>query len=113
MRIPVDTSDLMILAGGPARPVTDRNGKQRADGRTGELLYTVDLAVLADDERPERWTVRLTNEPRGLTKGTAVKVTGLSASAYDMTDESGRRLTGLSFRATAIEPVNGKPGGPS
>ena len=110
MRIPVDTSKLMIFAGGPPRPVTDREGKPRAD-RDGRVLYAVDLSVMMAGERPDTWSVRLASEPRGLDVGMPVKVVGLTAGPYDMTDENGRRLAGVSFRAEAIEPANGKPAG--
>ena len=113
MRIPVDTSALMLVAGGPARLVTDREGNPRPD-REGRVQYTVDLSVMMAGERPDTWSVRLPAEPRGLDMGTPVKVSGLTAGPYDMTDERGRRQVGVSFRAESIEPANGaKPSGGS
>jgi hypothetical protein len=113
VRIPVDTSKLIIIAGGPAKPVTDREGKPRTD-RDGQVLYSVDLSVLCAGERPDTWSVRLTAEPRGLDVGMPVKVTGLSAGAYDISDDKGNRNVGVSFRADSIEPANGaKPSGGS
>jgi len=42
----------------------------------------------------------VTGEPKGITEGTEVRVTGLEAFAWSMGDRHG-----ISFRAAAITPV--------
>jgi len=101
MRLPINTSALTFIAGSEARPVLDMDGRQRADRATGELLYAVDVIALGGEDGAEVWPIRVAGEPKGISQGQPVRVTGLSASPWEMDNRHG-----ISFRAGAIDPVS-------
>lgn len=105
MKLPVDTSNVMLIAGGPAEKEVDfKTGEARVDKATGAMLYTVRLVLLSDDGIPEVLKIRVVgDEPKGLTKGLPVRVVGLTVSDWEIDGKHG-----LSFRAESIVLVQAK-----
>jgi hypothetical protein len=109
-RIPVNTNEITLMAGGPAEPVVkDRQtGELARDRETGQTMYTVHLLVMVvGDARPQVWPVKVAGEPSGLSQGQPVTVVGLVASDWE---NNGRH--GTSFRATAIRSAASAPPAP-
>jgi|tagenome__1003787_1003787.scaffolds.fasta_scaffold19118893_2 hypothetical protein len=102
-RIPVNTSELTLIAGGPAEPVLkDRStGELAKDRDTGRTMFQLHLMVLVPgDARPQVWPVKVAGEPPAIKQGQAVQVSGLVAADW----ENGGRH-GTSFRAETVAPV--------
>lgn len=100
MKLPVDVSGLTFLAAGVPEPAVDfdtRQPKVEADGRP---LYSVPLVALGA-EGAEVFPVKVPGEPKGVSQGTPVKVTGLVANPWTIGDRSG-----VSFRAERIEATS-------
>ena len=62
MRLVVDTSRVQFTVSKSTEAKKDQDGKQRADRRTGELLYTVQL-VAFDETGAEVITVTMAGQP--------------------------------------------------
>ena len=100
MRLPIDTSGMTFLCATTALPVLEFGSHQpRADLDTGQALYALQLLAL-NGEAAEVVKVTVAGEPKGVTAGQPVKVTGLTTNFWSMNDRSG-----LSFRAAKVEPV--------
>lgn len=97
MRLPIDTTNMTLVAG-KVEPVTDFETKKHKADANGELLYAVDLVAFGD-EGPQIWPVKVAGEPRGVIVGQAVKVSGLVAVPWAMEDRHG-----ISFRAASLGP---------
>jgi len=100
MKLPIDTAGITFLAAGPPEPVLDFESKVAKLDENGAALYAVQLAALADGGA-EVIAVKVAGEPKGITQGTTVKLTGLVATPWSMGDRSG-----VAYRATRIEPVS-------
>ncbi|MGW7469882.1 SCO3933 family regulatory protein [Streptomyces xantholiticus] len=100
--IPVDTSRLGVLrcAVGPEAKVSNFETKEVKKDRDGNTIYTVAVMVRQEGRRVSVIEISVTGEPKGVTEGTEVRVTGLEAFAWAMGDRHG-----ISFRAAAITPV--------
>lgn len=109
MRIPVDLTNLTLIAGSDPAAVLDMERRPRADKATGELLWGLDLVVLGGDDGAEVWPVRVVGEPKGIQTGQPVRIGGLMAAPWEI---DGRH--GISFRARLVEadgpaPMKPKP----
>ncbi len=100
MRLPIDTSAMTFVVAGAAEPVRDFESKQQKTDENGAPLFAVALMVLGEGQ-PEIFSVKLAGQPAGVTPGQAAKVTGLIATPWAMGERSG-----VSFRASKVEPVN-------
>ncbi|MFC4608958.1 hypothetical protein ACFO9E_14195 [Streptomyces maoxianensis] len=100
--IPVDTSRLGVLrcAVEPEAKVSNFETKEVKKDRDGNTIYTVAVIVRQEGRRVSVIEISVTGEPKGITEGTEVRVTGLEAFAWAMGDRHG-----ISFRAAAITPV--------
>jgi hypothetical protein len=98
MRIPVDTSGLMLIAGSDPASVLDMERRPRADKATGELLWGLDVVALGGEDGAQVWPVRVVGEPKGISTGQPLRVQGLTAASWEI---EGRH--GISFRARALE----------
>lgn len=105
MKLPIDTSAMTFLCAVAPEPVRDFDTKRPKADENGEPIYSVQLVALVDDGA-ELLTVKVAGLPKGLSQGTAVKVSGLVASPWSMGERSG-----ISFRANRIEPVAPATGG--
>ncbi|URN12686.1 hypothetical protein LUW77_16725 [Streptomyces radiopugnans] len=112
--IPVDTSRLGVLrcAVAPEPKIADFEKQEVKKDREGNTIYTVGVMVRQEGRRVSVIEVAVTGEPKGVTEGAEVRLTGLEAFAWAMGDRHG-----ISFRAAAVTPVtpaaapSGKGGG--
>jgi hypothetical protein len=99
----------------PPEPMLEyQSTEPRKDRDSGLPLYLVGVTVRNKDAR-KAWVidVQVPGEPVGITEGTIVKLSDLSASPWDRDGRSG-----VTYRASAISPANGPaptpaPAGPS
>ncbi|CAG7634836.1 SCO3933 family regulatory protein [Actinacidiphila bryophytorum] len=100
--IPVDTTRLGVLrcAVEPEAKISNFDTQEVKKDRDGNTIYTVGVMVRQEGRRVSVIEISVTGEPRGVTEGTEVRVTGLEAFAWSMGDRHG-----ISFRAAAITPV--------
>ena len=99
MKLPVDTKDITFLAAGAPEIVLDFETKAAKLDEHGQSLFNVQLVAMADGAA-EVISVKVPGEPKGITQGAAVKVTGLVATPWTMGDRSG-----VAYRATQLEPL--------
>jgi hypothetical protein len=66
---------------------------------TGAPLHSVQVVAL-NDGGAEVIAVKVAGQPKGVTQGSTVKVTGLVATPWTMGDRSG-----VAYRADQIEPT--------
>lgn len=97
MRLPVDTSAVSFVSAGAATPSVDFETKAPRTDEHGQALYEVELFALGGGAK-DRIKVRVVGEPKGLGDFTPVKVTGLQAVTWSMSER-----TGVSFRAVKVE----------
>ncbi|MFI1950688.1 hypothetical protein ACH437_02315 [Streptomyces xinghaiensis] len=104
--IPVDTSRLGVLrcAVAPEPKIGDFEKQEVKKDRDGNTIYTVAVTVRQEGRRVSVIEVSVTGEPKGVTEGAEVRITGLEAFAWAMGDRHG-----ISFRAAAITPVPQAP----
>lgn len=106
LRIPVDTSQLTILATGKARKARKADdGGLKAVESAGESVWQVYASVvIGDDPEPQTWRIDVVGDPGDLPFGVQVRCHGLEARPWEMV--IGRRVTsGMSFRAERVEVV--------
>lgn len=104
MRLRIDTTGMEFMAAGPPEPVVDYDTKQPKTDESGAELHALQLVVLGD-EGADVISVKFPGRPKGVVKGTAVRVTGLVAVPWSMNDRSG-----VAFRATAVEALSAAVG---
>jgi hypothetical protein len=109
MRLLLDTSGVVFLAGGQPEPVLDFNTKQPKRDQANRPLFQVRLTAFYKDEdgrdQSEVLVVKLT-DPSPLAPMTQVRVAELVAIPWA---NNGRN--GVAYRAARVEPVpSGKAG---
>ena len=104
LRIVMDGIEFVVSK--EAQPKNDETGAQKADRRTGELLYVTELVAM-DDDGAEVIKVTTGGTAPEVGKRQLVHVTGLRVQHWAMEGRSG-----LTFRADSIAPVRaGAPRG--
>ena len=103
MRLPIDTQSLTFLAVGVPEAVVDFDSKQPRSDADGRPLFSVGVVALVS-EGAELLSVKVPGQPRGITIGVPLKISGLVASTWQMGDRHG-----VSFRADAIEAIGPAP----
>ncbi len=104
MGVPIDTEKSIVICGPAAEVVVDRNTGERKTNRDGLPLWRMWLVLFGDDE-PKTMSVRTTFEPKGLVKGQAVRVTGLTQTSWTTPDGKALEL----YDALSIEPATRTP----
>ncbi|MHB1510386.1 MAG: hypothetical protein ACYCST_19300 [Acidimicrobiales bacterium] len=99
MRLPIDTQHLSFIAASTPEAVVDFDSKQPRSDPDGKPLFAVGVVALGA-EGADILTVKVAGQPRGITQGLPVKVSGLVATTWQMGDRHG-----VSFRAEMIEAV--------
>ena len=100
MKLPVDTSSIAFLCALEPQPVLAFDTKQPRADENGEPLYVVQLLIMGEDSA-DLIAVKVPGVPSAaIRQGAPVKVLGLVAQPWTMTDRAG-----VSFRAARIEPV--------
>jgi hypothetical protein len=104
--IPVDTTRLGVLrcAVAPEAKISNFETQEVKKDKEGNTVYTVGVMVRQEGRRVSVIEVAVTGEPRGVTEGTEVRITGLEAFAWSMGDRHG-----ISYRAAAITPTPPAP----
>ena len=103
MKLFIDTTSTVFLAGSGPAPVVDYETKQpKVDRESGEPLYAVQVIAMQDGES-DIITVKVPGQPPTLPQGTPVRVVDLVANPWS---NNGR--SGVAFRAVRIEPAQGK-----
>lgn len=107
MKLPIDTSGMTLLCATPPEPVIDFETRRPRADENGEPIYQLQVVALGEGGA-DVLAVKVSGEPKGITQGAPVKVTGLVATPWSMNDRSG-----VSFRAAKVEPVAATGSAPS
>lgn len=102
MRIPVDVTNVHFLAAGAPEPCLDFDTKAQKTDNTGQLVFNVPLLAVGGGTR-ELLVVKVSPEPKGVSELAQVKVSDLVATTWTIDNRSG-----VSFRATKIEPLGAR-----
>jgi hypothetical protein len=105
VRLPVDTSAMVLVAMAAPEPVVDFTTRQPKADANGQPLYTVQVAAMYADQG-EVLAVKVAGEPAGIRPGMAVEIAGLVAQPWELGDRFG-----VSYRAAAIRPAEAVKGG--
>jgi hypothetical protein len=105
VRLPVDTSAMVLVAMATPEPVVNFTTRQPKAEPDGQPLYTVQVAAMFDDQG-EVLAIKVAGHPEGIRPGMAVDVAGLVAQPWALGDRSG-----ISYRAAAIRPAEAAKGG--
>ena len=100
MRLPISTDHVHFIVGTPPEGVVDFESKQPRFDSDGRPLFAVGLIALGADGA-EILSVKVSGQPKDLSQGIPVKVTGLVATTWQMGERHG-----VSFRAEVIEPLS-------
>ena len=102
MKLSIETVGMTFLCAIAPTPVLDtETRRQRADKRTGELQWAVQLLVALTSEGAEILRVLVADECTGVAPGSPVRVSGLVANYWQMDDRHG-----VSFRAARVQPAS-------
>lgn len=102
MNLPIETSSLDLLAVSIPVPVIDFESKTPRTGPDGKTVYSVDVVAIGQSGA-DILSVKLSGEPKGVSLGVPVKLTGLVATTWQMGDRHG-----VSFRAERIDVLSTK-----
>ena len=100
MALPVDTTKITVICGGPPQPVVDRVTGEHRTNREGQALFRTEVIVLGAG-RPEVLGVRTATPPKALAVGAPLAVSGLTVSTFTAKDGG----TGVFYEASVIEPA--------
>ena len=100
MSLPVDTSKVTVLCGGPTLPVIDRVTGEHRHSREGQPLFRTDIIVLGSG-RPEVLGIRTATLAKPLSVGSQLNVTGFTVSTFTAKDGG----TGVFYEADNVEPA--------
>lgn len=96
MRMELRTEGVDFVVSKAPEPKNDENGAQKADRRSGELLFVTELVAM-DDDGAEVIKVTTGGEAPEVGKRQLVEVVGLRVAHWSMEGRSG-----LTFRADSI-----------
>lgn len=97
MKLPIDTAGITFIAAGPPEAVVDFETKAAKTDESGQPLFGLQVVALVDGGA-DVLSVKVVGEPKGVTQGSAVRLSGLTAQPWAMGDRSG-----VAFRAARIE----------
>ncbi|MGW0230904.1 hypothetical protein ACWDWO_21555 [Actinopolymorpha singaporensis] len=98
MKLIVDTSVHTFTVTKAAEPKTDQDGRHKADRRTGELLFVVQVMALEPESGADIITITVAGAPPKVAVGQTVTPVELEAIPW----ATGGR-NGVAFRAKALE----------
>jgi hypothetical protein len=99
VRLEIRTDGVEFVVSREPEPKSDMDGRQKADTRTGELLFTTELVAM-DDTGAEVIRVTTGGSAPAVTKRQMVAVTGLVAVPWAIDGRSG-----VAFRADSVSAV--------
>jgi len=99
MRLPIDTNLVSFICAGNPEPVVDFETRRPKTDEAGNPLYQVPLVAMSDGAA-EVIAVKVPGEPKGVSQGAQVRLSGLVALPWAMGDRSG-----VAYRASKVEPV--------
>jgi hypothetical protein len=97
MRLPIDTSAIEISAAGSSEPFLDFATKAQRTDENGIPIFKVPVFAAGSGVK-DSITIKVTGEVKGLSEFTQVKITGLVAQTWEVSDTHG-----AIFRAERIE----------
>ncbi len=100
MRLPISTDNVHFIVGTPPEGVVDFESKLPRFDSDGRPISAVGLIALGADG-VEILSVKVSGQPKDLSQGIRVKVSGLVATTWQMGERHG-----VSFRAESIEPLS-------
>ena len=100
--LPIDTTVMAFIASGPPEAVVDFETREAKCDDKGVPLYAVS-AMSSHDGLAKIIVIKVPGEPKGITFGTVLRVTGLVGIPWFMEDNR----NGVAYRATAVEAASG------
>ena len=107
MQLQIRTDGVEFVVSKEPQPKNDETGHQKADRRTGELLFVTELVAM-DDDGAEVLKVTTGGAAPKVGKRQMVSVSGLRVQHWAMDGRSG-----LTFRADSISPVRSGAAAPA
>lgn len=104
MQLEITTEGVEFVVSRLPQPKNDNEGRQKADRKSGELLFTTELVAM-DDTGAEVIKVTTAGEPK-VVKRQGVAVRRLVATPWNVDGRGG-----VAFRADAITPFTAAPSG--
>ena len=98
MPLPVDTTKITTLCGAPPEAMVERDTGAPRTNQQGQPLFRAEVIVMGCG-RPLILGVRTAKEPKGLSLGAPIHLTGLTVSTFTAKDGG----TGVFYDADAIE----------
>ena len=102
MKLLVNTNDVSFTVTREAEEKTDQHGRQKADRRTGEPLWTVQVMAL-DDNGGEMLKVTVPGTLPKVTRGQQVNIADLEAIPWVQEDRNGVAFRAKSITATTAQ----------
>jgi hypothetical protein len=99
VRVRVATDGVRFVVVQEPAQKTDREGRQKADQRTGALLWQVTVVPIGDELMKEALTVTVDAEPK-VSPGDFVELVDLVASTWETENR-----WGVAFRASSLVPA--------
>lgn len=99
MKLLVNTNDVSFTVTRAAEEKNDQHGRQKADRRTGEPLWTVQVMAL-DEAGGEMLKVTVPGSPPKVSRGQQVNIADLEAIPWVQENKNG-----VAFRASSITAV--------
>ena len=96
MRLPINVQNLTFIAVSQPEAVVDFDSKQPRTDTDGRPIFAVGVVALGN-EGADILTVKVADQPKGITQGAPVTITDLVATTWQMGDRHG-----VSFRAGSI-----------
>ena len=103
MKLPIDIQNIQFIAANAPEPLMDFDSRQQRTDSDGKAIFVLNVIALTK-EGAEVLTVKVSDPPKGITQGLSVKITGLVATTWQMSDRHG-----VSFRADKIEIFHVSP----
>lgn len=97
MKLLLDTSRVTFSVTKVTEPKTDNEGRHKADRRTGELMFVVQVMALEDGAGADIISITLLGQPPKVTVGQIVSPVELEALPWATNGRSG-----VAFRAKAL-----------
>jgi hypothetical protein len=98
MRLFLDTSRVTFTVTKQAEPKTDNEGRHKADRKTGELLFVVQVMALEEGLGAEVLTITVPGQPPKVSVGQTVIPVELEAIPWAANGRSG-----VAYRAKSLE----------
>ena len=104
MRLPVDTTQVTVLAIGTPRPVFEFGTENPKLGLDGSPVFKVPVLLLGTNERTDPTaTITVGGDLSQVKSGVTLRCQNLTVSTWTLRDGNGRERSGVTLRADRIE----------